>query len=269
MFHLNSLDLFSHYMAIVGAPKLAFDTDVPAELKNKTIGLIHGGAWMTLWGYYFCRKYLPGVKIVSIGNEAVQLNFMQAHAQHLPCPPQRNIELFAEYAKQLVELAHVDAIMVTCSTMNRSIGAVRKAVEPYGIPVVQIDEPMMESACKMGGKTLVIATHGPTVENTKQLLRETAGRIGVDQPLFEDANIEECFALIGSGNVKEHNRLIAEAIRGGVSLKGVTQVVLAQLSMSVFGMEYPDPLAEFGVRVFNSGDEGFKRMREVIAAIRK
>ena len=266
---LNAVDLFSEYMKIVGVPRLAHDTDAQADLKGKTLGIINGGAWMTLWGYYFSRKYLPGVKIVSIGNEAVQLNFMKAHAMHQPCPPQSNIALFADYAKQLVELAHVDAIMVTCSTMNRSIDAVRSAVAAYDVPVVQIDEPMMVSAVNKGGNALVIATHGPTVENTKQLLRETAEKIGSKQLDFEDANIEECFALLGEGNVKAHNDLIAKAIRHAVAARGVTQVVLAQLSMSVFGMEYPDTVASFGVPVFNSGDEGFKRMRAVIASIKK
>ncbi len=268
MEQLNAMDLFSNYMKMVGVPKLTHDDGAPDELRNKTIGLIHGGAWMSLWGYYFCRKYLPGVKIASIGNEAVQLNFMKAHAEQKPCPPQRNIDLFAEYARQLVELVHVDAIMVTCSTMNRSIGAVRAAVASYGVPVVQIDEPMMEEAAKRGGRTLVIATHGPTVESTKQLLCETAQRIGVAAPNFLDANIEECFALLSDGNVKAHNDLIAKAIREGVKNEGVTQVVLAQLSMSVFGMEYPDPVSVFGVPVFNSGDEGFKRMRSVLAAVK-
>ncbi len=35
-------------------------------------------------------------------------------------------------------------------------------------------------------------------------------------------------------------------------------VVLAQLSMSVFAFSYPDPVAEFGVKVLNSGETGFR-----------
>lgn len=58
--------------------------------------------------------------------------------------------------------------------MNRSLPYVKEAVAELGIPVVQIDEPMMESAVNRGGKVLIIATHGPTVQTTQQLLEETA-----------------------------------------------------------------------------------------------
>jgi hypothetical protein len=40
-------------------------------------------------------------------------------------------------------------------------------------------------------------------------------------------------------------------------------VVLAQLSMTVFLLTYPDPLREFGIPVFSSGQCGFERVAEV------
>jgi glutamate racemase len=49
----------------------------------------------------------------------------------------------------------VDAILITCSTMNRSYPAVARTVD---VPVVQIDMPMMEAAANQDGKVLVIAT---------------------------------------------------------------------------------------------------------------
>ena len=122
--------------------------------------------------------YLPGVHLVNIGNEAIQLNFMQAYAEGEACPPQANIERFIQYARDLVELAQVNAVMITCSTMNRSYQQVAHALEPYGVPVIQIDMAMMERAVALGGKALVIATHGPTVASTQALLTETAERLG-------------------------------------------------------------------------------------------
>ena len=41
-------------------------------------------------------------------------------------------------------------------------------------------------------------------------------------------------------------------------------MVLAQLSMSVFSFSYPDPVKEFGIRVLNSGETGFKKAGEVL-----
>ncbi len=256
--------LFSDYMRLSDVPRLDHTEDGDPRLRGKTLGLINGSAWIQLWSYYFGRKHLGGVKLVNVGNEAVQLNFMKAHHSGLPCPPESNIRLFAAYAKQLVDLADVDAILVTCSTMNRSIVAVRDAVP--GLPVVQIDEPMMEAAVEGGGTVLVVATHGPTVESTKALLRETAERKGVGGGIrYEGATVEEAFRLLGEGDIAGHNRVVAEAIRSAVARTAIDRVVLAQLSMSVFLFDHPDPVADFGIPVLTSGEEGFKRIRGVLA----
>ena len=162
----DPLALFGNYMKMVGVPELDWPGSSIPTLQDKTIGVVNGSTWVSLWSYFFGRKHLPGVKLASVGNEAVQLNFMQAHHKGEPVPPQTNIDLFAAYAKQLTELFPMDALVVTCSTMNRAIGAVREAVADKGIPVIQVDEAMMTAAVDIGGKALVIATHGPTVANT-------------------------------------------------------------------------------------------------------
>lgn len=261
---IDAKGLFSSYMKLVGVPELAAEpTDEPA-LYGKKLGLVNGSAWIQLWSYYFGRLHLPGVKLINVGNEATQLNFMQAHAQHLECPPRKNIEVFANYARDLVELYGADAIMVTCSTMNRSFPAVQAAVAGYGVPVIQIDQPMMERAVKNGGRTLIIATHGPTVNSTRMLLEETAVSVKGVKPLeYCGATVEEAFHLLGEGKIDEHNELIARAIREAQQADGLDQVVLAQLSMSVFRLTYPEPEAVFDVPVLTSGDEGFRRVREL------
>jgi aspartate/glutamate racemase len=73
---------------------------------------------------------------------------MQAHAKGEPCPPVSNVEVFVRTACDLVDLAGVDAILITCSTMNRSYAAVAEAVD---VPMLQIDRPMMETAVQHAG----------------------------------------------------------------------------------------------------------------------
>jgi hypothetical protein len=158
-------------------PSLEPEEGADLELRGKRLGMVHGAGWIALFATYFGLKILPGVKLISAGNEGVQLNFMGAHRQGLPCPPQINIDLFVRYAEDLVGLFGVDAILITCATMNRAAGAVREAMRRHGVPVVQIDEAMMEAAVERGGRILAIATHGPTVKNTRDLLRETAARL--------------------------------------------------------------------------------------------
>lgn len=259
---LNPIAFFSEYMRLTGAAHLGLEKSGESGLIGKRLGLINGSSWITAWSNYFGRLYLPGVQLVNIGNDAVQLNFMKAHAEGKPCPPQANIERFVRYAIDLVELGEVDVILITCSTMNRSYPVVKRALEPYHIPVIQIDMPMMEEAVTRGGKILVIATHGPTVASTQALLEETAERMGKSIS-YGGETIEKAWHCLAEGDIQGHNQALAEGIASR-SKEGFSCAVLAQLSMSVFLLSYPDPLGEFGLPVLTSGQYGFECVRKTL-----
>jgi aspartate/glutamate racemase len=263
VFGVDPVRLFGDYMRVTGVPSLGPEQGPDPKLSGKKLGVVNGASWTSLWSNYFGKTMLPGVKIINTGNEAVQLNFMQAHSQGLACPPQINIDLFCRYAKDLYDLYQVDAVLISCSTMNRAFKKVSETMKPLGVPVIQIDEAMMEQAVNTEGKILIIATHGPTVKSTQDLLQETADRLDkkVD---FIGATIEEAFELLGQGRIDEHNQAIAETIRRVQSREQSDIIVLAQLSMSVFAFTFPDPLQDFGVSVLNSGQTGFARAGEIL-----
>lgn len=260
----DPMRLFSEYVRLTGVGHLGTEVDDgDPTLSGKRLGLINGATWIALWCTYFGKHYLPGVKLVNAGNDAVQLNFMRAFAQREPCPPPENIDAFVRTARDLVELGNVDAILITCSTMNRSYPAVARAVD---VPVVQIDMPMMEAAVNHGGRILVVATLVTTVQSTEALLVETAQALGkaVDST---GITVEAAWECLARGDIAGHNALLAEAIRAAQAREPIGCVVLAQLSMAIFTFSYPEPEAEFGVPVFNSAQTGFQRMREVLAAL--
>jgi len=259
----NPIQYFSETLQLTGVAHTGPEKTGQPELIGKRLGLINGASWVTPWSNYFGRLYLPGVHLLNAGNEAVQVNFMEAHEKGKPTPPQSNIDVFVRYAKDLAELGHVDAILITCSTMNRSYPAVVEAMEDYNIPVIQIDRPMMESAVRHGGKTLVIATHGPTVASTQALLKETAAELGASIA-FIGETVEEAWHRLAEGDVRGHNELLAETIQAVQKREQIDSVVLAQLSMTVFLLSYPDPVAEFGIPVFTSGQCGFERVAEIL-----
>jgi hypothetical protein len=147
--------------------------------------------------------------------------------------------------------------------MNRAFLDVSRALEPYGVPVFQIDRPMMERAVNYGGQVLVVATHGPTVENTLALLRETAAESG-KLLSYSGLNIEAAWQDLAIGDVEGHNQRLAEGIRQHMKSEQIGCVVLAQLSMTAFLLSYPDPITEFGVPVFTSGQCGFEFVREFL-----
>lgn len=262
---LDPIRLFSDYLRVTGVAHLGPEPTGAPELIGKRLGLLNGSSWIALWANYFGRLYLPGAHLVNVGNEAVQLNFMAAHERGEPCPPRSNIDAFVRYALDLVNLAEVDAVLITCSTMNRSYPQVEAALRPHGVPVVQIDRPMMERAVGQGGRVLVVATHGPTVESTQALLRETAGAMA-KQVTFSGVTVEEAWEYLARGDVTAHNRALAEAIREHLAHESIGCVVLAQLSMTIFLLSYPDPVAEFGAPVLTSGQCGFERIRDLFVA---
>ena len=264
---INPIQLFGDYMKITGTPSLNDEPGNIPELKGKKLGVVNGSNWVSLWSTWFGKSLLPGVKIINVGNEAVQLNFMEAHKNGKPCPPQINIDLFCNYAKELYDLFKVDAILISCSTMNRAFANVSDFMKPYGVQVIQIDEAMMEEAVRIGGKILVVATHGPTVKSTQELLQETASKLRVNVD-FAGVTVEEAFELLGEGKIEEHNNVIASAIRSVQEKEKIDVVVLAQLSMSVFAFSYPDTIKEFGIKVLNSGETGFLKAGEVLRNIK-
>jgi Asp/Glu/hydantoin racemase len=261
----DAIRLFSDYLRVTGVAHTGPEPYGDPRLLGKRLGLLNGSSWITLWANYFGRMYLPGVHLVNAGNEAVQINFMQAHSDGKQGLPSENISAFTRYAIDLAELGHVDAVLVTCSTMNRAYPQVSAVLQPYGIPVLQIDRPMMARAVEHGGRILVVATHGPTVDSTQALLREVAQETGHTVSMT-GALVEPAWDCLASGAVEQHNAILADTIRERMKEDEIGCVVLAQLSMSVFLLSYPDPMKEFGIPVFTSGQCGFAAMRKILVA---
>ena len=263
----GALRLFADYLRLTGIAHTGPEPEGDPRLVGKRLGLLNGSSWITLWANYFGRLYLPGVHLINVGNEAVQIHFMEAHAAGANVP-RENISAFKRYAVDLVKLGHVEAVLITCSTMNRAYMQVQAVLQPYGVPVVQIDRPMMEQAVEQGGRILVIATHGPTVKSTQALLEEVAverkKRIEVAGAL-----VEESWQALAVGDVEQHNAILAEMIHTQTKKSEFGCVVLAQLSMSIFLLSHPDPLQEFGIPILTSGKCGYEAIRAVLAAINR
>jgi hypothetical protein len=257
----DAIRLFSDYLRVTGVAHSNPEPYGDPRLVGKRLGLLNGSSWITLWANYFGHIYLPGVHLVNVGNEAVQINFIEAHSAGLPSLPAANLSAFKRYAIDLVELGHVDAVLITCSTMNRAYPLVQEALLPYGVPVYQIDRPMMERALEHGGKILVVATHGPTVDSTMALLREVARETGHTVSM-DGTLVEKAWDSLANADVEQHNDILAETIRKHIQAEEIGCVVLAQLSMTVFLLSHPNPIKEFGIPVFTSGQCGFEAVRD-------
>jgi Asp/Glu/hydantoin racemase len=124
------------------------------------------------------------------------------------------------------EEAGAEIIVVTCSSISPAVDVARRLVRR---PVLKIDEPMAETAVKMGGRIGILATVATTLDPTSTLLREKATESGKGISLFT-ALCQEAFQAVLRGDTERHDQLIIEK---GVELaKGVDVVVLAQGSMA-------------------------------------
>lgn len=259
--------LFSLTLRFKGNVKYSHKEEADPELAGKILGVVDGATWISIWGDYFGKLLLPGVKLMHVGDDSIQNNFIKAKEEGRQVPPEENIERFCDYAVGLHEFG-ADAVILTCSTMNRSYRRVKERLAPYNCPVIQIDVPMMRAAALSGKKVGLLVTLDTSVRSSELLLEEVAAeeKRSVD---YKTYLCEEAFAELGRGEIESHNQRLAGIIKKAVKEDGIGIMVLAQLSMGVFQFDYPEPEKTFGIPVLNSGYTGFKEARDVLAKIKK
>lgn len=259
----DPINWFSETVRLTGLAHTGPELEGHPKFIGKRVGLINGSCWVIPWANYFGKKYIPGAHLVNVGNDALQISFMESYEKGLSSIPQINLDTFVNYARDLVTLGNVDLILITCSTMNRSYPLIVNAMDQFKVPVVQIDQPMMDKAANGGGRVLVLATHGPTVASTQALLLESATKTKSKISLVGET-IEEAWHHLADGEITKHNTSIERAIRRRQKNEPIDSVVLAQLSMSVFLLSYPQPEKVFGIPVYTSGKLGFERVAEIL-----
>ena len=222
-------------------------------MKAKTLGIIHAIHKTIRAMEPFIEKYIPEVEVVHLADDTIQRDNIAAGVGVIP---KRNYYKFAQYAHNLEE-AGVDMILLACSTFNFAAELGRPLIN---VPIAQIDRPMMEAAVNCGQRVGLLATLNTTVPSSERLLnicaREQGKEIQVKTILRAEA-----FEAWGRGDIETHNAMVLEEIE---KLSGeVDSIVMAQLSMSAMAPYLKDTR----VPVYNSGDTGFSRVREMLEKI--
>jgi aspartate/glutamate racemase len=195
--------------------------------------------------------HLPGWKPFNIVDESLLRNTM------------RQGNLTPETIKRVVQYlclaaeGGAEAVVVTCS----SIGPAVEAAKPLlSIPLVRIDEGMVDVALKQGRKIGVLATVGTTLKPTSDLILDRAALQGLT-PTVTARVCEGAFAQNVAGNRDRHDEIIRENI---VDLgREVDVIVLAQASMAR-AAEHAE-LANFSKQILSSPEHGILHFRSVLA----
>lgn len=126
---------------------------------------------------------------------------------------------------QAQALTGADIIVVTCSTLSPSVRLLRGE---FNIPVVAIDDAMVQEAVARGTKIGLIATATSTVNPSASAIRAEAARVGKEIDLRILCR-EEAILALKSGDKETHDRMVLEM---GDELADCDVIVLAQASMA-------------------------------------
>ena len=155
--------------------------------------------------------------------------------------------------------AGADVVMFTCSSISPCVDVARPMVD---VPVLKVDEPMVDKALSIGTTIGVAATLrstlGPTTELVKTRAEMMSTQVEIHSVLGEGA-----FEALGAGDKQAHDRIVRDTLKGLMANSDV--VVLAQASMArVLDTIPPD---EQPVPVLSSPRLAVERVRDVIAEL--
>lgn len=149
------------------------------------------------------------------------------------------------------ELAGADAIMLTCTSVNKASALSRELIKT---PMFNIDEPMAKAAVEAGSKIGIIASVPTSPNGTKRLLYEAAKAAGKEIELKVVIN-EAAFSALMSGNTEEHNRIIHMEMDKLAA--EVDVIVLGQISLARIQHNPGKP-------VFQVGKSGYEEAERIL-----
>lgn len=154
------------------------------------------------------------------------------------------------------EGAGADVVQLTCSSISPTVEAASMMV---GIPVLKIDEPMVDKAIALGERIGVAATAPTTLKPTTDLVYERAEAAG-KQVKVDPVLCEGAYEALFAGDLETHDRIVGETLRALMARNDV--VLLAQASMARVADTIP--AEEQTVPILSSPRMAVERAREVL-----
>lgn len=162
----------------------------------------------------------PGTEVFHIADEML-LKTVMAQGGLSPF-------IYQRVADNVIAAERAGAMLVqcTCSSISPCIEAVRPLV---AIPVLKIDDPMVDKAISLGKRIGVAATAPTTLKPTTELVLTKAAARSL-QVTVDSALCEGAFAALSAGDTATHDRLVMGTLRQLMAQNDV--IILAQASMA-------------------------------------
>lgn len=189
-------------------------------MNQKTVAMIHTVSSLVPVFDSLGRELLKDTKIIHIADEAVLT--MVNKAQGLTKEITRRVCDDAIAA----EAADVDLVLLTCSSISPCADV---AAFLCSIPVLKVDQAMIEEAISLSDSIGIIATAKttltPTISQINQYADKLSKKVSVKSYLCEEA-----FKALQAKDVEKHDELVVSEIKRAMNENSV--IILAQASMA-------------------------------------
>ena len=167
-----------------------------------------------------CNEILPDVQVIHVADQILLTHILE---QGAPSPA-----IYQRVAEHVVAAQAVgaSAVLCTCSSISSCVEVARPMVN---IPVLKVDEAMVDRAIELGTVIGVIATVSTTLGPTTALVQEraaVAGRAARVEPVLCEGAYDALFA----GDLHIHDHIVADHLRQ--LMAEVDVILLAQASMA-------------------------------------
>jgi aspartate/glutamate racemase len=154
------------------------------------------------------------------------------------------------------EEAGAHLVQLTCSSISPCVDVAQWMVS---IPLLKIDEPMVDRAISLGKRIGIAATAPTTLKPTTELVQDRA-RYHEKEVVVDSVLCEGAYSALFSGDVHTHDRIVRQHLVDLMSHNNV--VILAQASMARVADAIP--AAEQIVPILSSPRLAMERARDVV-----
>ena len=167
--------------------------------------------------------------------------------------------IFQRVAEHVVAAERAGATLVqcTCSSISPCVDASRPLV---GVPVLKIDEPLVDAALRTGSCIGVAATAPTTLKPTTELVHARAAALNIPVQV-ESVLCEGAYEALFSGNPQKHDEIVTQFLRGLMTRNDV--IILAQASMARVAQAIP--LEEQRVPILSSPRLAMEHVKDMLA----
>lgn len=218
----------------------------------RTVGLVHAVLPALAPMRDALTRKLPDVRVINLLDEG-----LLTEAERLGGLVPETLDRMATVIGLLVK-AQADAVLLTCTAYSPAVPEMERRFP--GLPILAVDQMMVEKAIATGRRIGVLATVAAGLKQQQVLLNEAAQRAGVPIEIVSSLHPEAMDAL-RSGDRDAHDRILLGALPH--LLERVDLALLAQVSMSPLAAKLP---ANLGKPVLSSPELAAERLAEILSA---